>query len=214
MMFYDSVGPNPRIVRMFMAEKGIEMPKPVIARTTLSEQPLLLVLAMTAVAAPPNYKIVNKIKIGGAGRWDYSFVDAANHRLYVSHGTQTEVIDTATEKLVGTIEGTNGVHGIAIAADLGRGYTSDGGDNDGKSSVLARANAYSIHDGKMFRSLLNFGRKTRPQALPEARAGDGLGPDAWLNCPRNIFSKSHTLSTCASSSCRADGRLNALGLME
>ena len=91
---------------------------------------LLLVLASVAFAAAPTYKVVNKIKVGGPGRWDYSYVDAANHRLYVAHGTQTDVIDTATDKVVGTIMGTNGVHGIAIAADLGRGYTSDGGDND------------------------------------------------------------------------------------
>ena len=91
---------------------------------------LLVMLASAALAAPPAYKVVDKIKIGGAGRWDYSYVDTANHRLYVSHGTQTEVIDTATDKLVGTIMGTNGVHGIAIAGDLGKGFTSDGGDND------------------------------------------------------------------------------------
>jgi YVTN family beta-propeller protein len=78
----------------------------------------------------PNYKVVSKIKIGGGGRWDYSYSDTANHRLYVSHGTQTEVVDTAADKLVGTIPGTTGVHGIAIANDLGRGFTSDGGDND------------------------------------------------------------------------------------
>ena len=91
---------------------------------------LLLVLAGAAFAAPPTYKVVGKIKVGGLGRWDYSYTDTANHRLYVSHGTQTEVIDTATDKLAGTIPGTNGVHGIAIAGDLGRGFTSDGGDND------------------------------------------------------------------------------------
>jgi YVTN family beta-propeller protein len=91
---------------------------------------LLLVLASVAFAAAPTYKVVTKIKVGGPGRWDYSYVDAANHRLYVAHGTQTDVIDTATDKVVGTIPGTNGVHGIAIAADLGRGYASDGGDND------------------------------------------------------------------------------------
>src|ERR1700747_906375 len=89
-----------------------------------------LMLASVAFAAPPNYKVVNKIKIGGAGRWDYAYADSANHRLYVSHGTQTEVIDTATDTLVGTILGTNGVHGIAVANDFGRGYISDGGDND------------------------------------------------------------------------------------
>src|SRR5258708_27734478 len=91
---------------------------------------LLVLRASAARAAPRAYKVIDKIKIGGGGRWDYSYVDSANHRLYVSHGTQTEVIDTTSDKLVGTIPGTNGVHGIAIANDLGRGFTSDGGDND------------------------------------------------------------------------------------
>jgi YVTN family beta-propeller protein len=91
---------------------------------------LLIVTAVVAFAAAPTYKVITKIKIGGGNRWDYSYVDNNNHRLYVSHGTQTEVIDTNTDKLVGTIPGTNGVHGIAIADDLGIGFTSDGGDND------------------------------------------------------------------------------------
>src|SRR5436190_17276759 len=91
---------------------------------------VLLIMATVAFAAPPSYKVISKIKIGGGARWDYAYLDSANHRLYVSHGTQTEVIDTATDKLVGTIMGTNGVHGIAIADDLGRGFTSDGTDND------------------------------------------------------------------------------------
>ena len=92
---------------------------------------LCLTLAAAALmAAPPTYKVIAKIKIGGGARWDYAFLDSANHRLYVSHGTQTEVIDTATDKLVGTIPDTNGVHGIAIADALGRGFTSDGADND------------------------------------------------------------------------------------
>src|SRR5437899_2890134 len=91
---------------------------------------LLLMVAAAALAAPPTYKVVNKIKVGGGVRWDYAFVDSANHRLYVSHGTQTEVIDTSTDKLVGTIPDTKGVHGIAVANDLARGFTSDGGDND------------------------------------------------------------------------------------
>jgi YVTN family beta-propeller protein len=91
---------------------------------------LLLVFSTALFAAPPAYKVVGKIKIGGAGRWDYAYLDSNNHRLYVSHGTQTEVIDTATDKLVGTIPGGNPVHGIAIAADLGKGFISDGMDNE------------------------------------------------------------------------------------
>jgi DNA-binding beta-propeller fold protein YncE len=91
---------------------------------------LLFAFALAAIAAPPTYKVTGKIRIGGAGRWDYVYVDNANHRLYVSHGTQTDVVDTTTEKVVGTIPDTNGVHGIAVANDLGRGFTSDGMDND------------------------------------------------------------------------------------
>ncbi len=90
---------------------------------------LFAAVAVFALAAP-TYKVVNKIKIGGPTRWDYAYLDSANHRLYVSHATQTEVIDTATDKLVGTIPDTKGVHGIAIANDLGKGFTSDGTDND------------------------------------------------------------------------------------
>src|SRR6202043_4114091 len=86
---------------------------------TMMKTSLLLILATAAFAAPPTYKVVSKIKIGGPGRWDYVYVDSANHRLYVSHATTTEVIDTDTDKVVGTIPDTNGVHGIAVANNLG-----------------------------------------------------------------------------------------------
>jgi len=91
---------------------------------------LLIVTAAAAFAAAPTYKVITKIKIGGGNRWDYSYVDSNNHRLYVSHGTQTEVIDTNTDKIVGTIPGGNPVHGIAVAEDLGVGFISNGADND------------------------------------------------------------------------------------
>src|ERR1019366_2495995 len=96
----------------------------------LTKSLLLLAFCAPAFSAPPAYKAIDKIKIGGPASWDYVYVDSANHRLYVSHATQTEVIDTATDKVVGMIPGTNGVHGIAVADDLGRGFTSDGKDND------------------------------------------------------------------------------------
>ena len=91
---------------------------------------ILAFAATTAFAAPPTYKVVANIKIGGANRTDYTYCDTPNHRLYVSHGTTTEVIDTATDKLVGTIPDTQGVHGIAIADDLGKGFTSNGTTNN------------------------------------------------------------------------------------
>ncbi len=92
--------------------------------------PTLLALQLaslaTAAAAVPSLKEVARIHIGGEARWDYLVVDSAHHRLYVSHASRTEVIDTLTDRLVGTIPDTAGVHGIAIAQDLGLGFISDG----------------------------------------------------------------------------------------
>src|ERR1035438_5857595 len=108
----------------------------------------------TAMAAPPTYKVITKIKIGGAARWDYVYIDSVNHRLYVSHATQTEVIDTTTDKVIATIPGTNGVHGVAIANDLGRGFTSDGTDND-----------VTVFDLKTLKVLSKVKTGTNPDAI-------------------------------------------------
>lgn len=89
----------------------------------------LLVIAVTALAAPPAYKVADKIKVGGEGGWDYVYVDSAAQRLYASHATKAIVIDLAAGKVVGEIPDTQGIHGIAIAADLGRGFTSNGREN-------------------------------------------------------------------------------------
>jgi len=75
------------------------------------------------------YHLLKKIVIGGEGGWDYLFADGAQHRLYISHATKVVVLDTETEKVVGEIPNTNGVHGIAIAEGFGRGFISNGRDN-------------------------------------------------------------------------------------
>lgn len=81
-----------------------------------------------AVAAPPadGYSVTKKIPIPGQGSWDYLIVDEGARRLYVSHATQVEVVDVDSGSVVGKIPNTSGVHGIAIAAELGRGFTSNG----------------------------------------------------------------------------------------
>lgn len=75
------------------------------------------------------YHLLKKIEVGGEGGWDYLFADADAHRLYVSHATKVVVIDTEKDAVVGEIPNTNGVHGIAVARDLNRGFVSDGRDN-------------------------------------------------------------------------------------
>ncbi len=81
-------------------------------------------VAVAAVAA--DYKVVKTWKLGGDGGWDYITADGEGHRLFISRGTRVMVIDTASGKQVGEIPDTTGVHGIALAYDLGRGFTSNG----------------------------------------------------------------------------------------
>ena len=88
---------------------------------------LLLSSSLFAAPAPSGgYSVVKKIPIPGTGSWDYLTVDEAARRLYVSHGTQVEVIDIDSLSVVGSIPKTMGVHGIAIAPEQGRGFISDG----------------------------------------------------------------------------------------
>jgi DNA-binding beta-propeller fold protein YncE len=89
----------------------------------------LVATASPAQTAPGGYRLNGSIAIGGEGGWDYIKADAAAHRLYVSHGTQVEVVDSATRKVIGTIPDTPGVHGIALANELGRGFISAGRTN-------------------------------------------------------------------------------------
>jgi DNA-binding beta-propeller fold protein YncE len=76
--------------------------------------------------AQTGYNISKRISIPGQGSWDYLSVDEAARRLYVSHGTQVEVLDVDSGAIVGKIANTPGVHGIAIAPELGRGFVSNG----------------------------------------------------------------------------------------
>ena len=77
--------------------------------------------------AQSGYHQLDKIQVGGDGGWDILIADAGNHRLYVSHGSHVVVIDTATDKVVGDIPKTNGVHGIAFGPEYG--FTTNGRDN-------------------------------------------------------------------------------------
>jgi len=99
---------------------------------------LLVALAAVIYAAQvPVYKIAGSIPLGGAGGWDYLNADSANRRLYVSHTGQVEVVDLDSGKAIGKISGMIGVHGIAVANDLGVGFISDGRANEVVEFTLA-----------------------------------------------------------------------------
>jgi len=75
-----------------------------------------------------SFKVSHRILLGGEGGWDALTVDSSTHRLFVTHGTRVQVVDTRTDKVLGEITDTPGVHGVALAPDLGRGFTSNGRD--------------------------------------------------------------------------------------
>jgi DNA-binding beta-propeller fold protein YncE len=93
---------------------------------------LVCALASIGAAQMPTvsgYHLLKKIELGGEGGWDYLFVDSDARRLYVSRSTHVVVLDVDSGKTVGEISNTNGVHGVAIAPEFGRGFTSNGRDS-------------------------------------------------------------------------------------
>ena len=91
---------------------------------------LSALFAIAAFGAPTGWKILKEIKIGGDGGWDYLAIDSAARRLYVSHATHVVVVDPDAGKVVGDIPDTPGVHGIALAPALNRGFISNGRGNN------------------------------------------------------------------------------------
>ncbi|MEO6324217.1 MAG: YncE family protein [Thermoanaerobaculia bacterium] len=82
--------------------------------------------AAEASPASPVSGAVARFTVGGDGGWDYLVVDAPSRRLFVSRSTHVMVVDADSGKVVGNIPETEGVHGIALAPELKRGFTSNG----------------------------------------------------------------------------------------
>jgi len=88
-----------------------------------------VLLTLTVVLQAATYKLDSRFPITGNGGWDFITIDSAARRLYISHGTQVDVLDADTGKPVGVVGDTPGVHGIAIASSLERGFTTNGKEN-------------------------------------------------------------------------------------
>jgi YVTN family beta-propeller protein len=93
-----------------------------------------LVLFLTAVftvgaKSPTQYVIKQKFTLGGDGGWDYLTYDPQGKRLFISRATRVQVVDPEKGTLITEIPDTAGVHGIALAQDAGKGFTSNGREN-------------------------------------------------------------------------------------
>jgi DNA-binding beta-propeller fold protein YncE len=82
------------------------------------------------------YHLIKKVKLGGTGGWDYLEVDAATHRLFISRATHVIVVDPEQGKIIGDIPDTQGVHGIALASEFNKGFTTNGRTSDSTSFEL------------------------------------------------------------------------------
>lgn len=99
--------------------------------TGLASVAIFFCLASRSLSATPapgasGYKVIKTVPLGGEGGWDYVYVDSGARRVYISRATHTVVMNADTYAVEGDIPDTQGVHGIAIASDLGRGFTSNG----------------------------------------------------------------------------------------
>ena len=92
-----------------------------------------MTISQTKAPAGP-YRLLKTIAVGGEGGWDYLTTDEAGRRVYVSHQSKIIVIDIDKDAIIGEIADTPGVHGIAIAPELGLGFSSNGREN--KSSII------------------------------------------------------------------------------
>ena len=112
-----------------------------------------LAVALPALAQK-SFSILDKWKVGGEGGWDYLVADSAAHRIYITHGTRLEVIDSSSGKSIGAITGLKGIHGVALD-DTGKyGYISDGG-----------ANAVVVFDRQSLQTVASIPAGTGPDGI-------------------------------------------------
>ena len=115
---------------------------------------VLLLMSLAASAYATDYQVIKKIPIPGQGSFDYLTVDESGQRLYVSHGTQVDIVDIDSGAVVGKVPNTPGVHGIAVVPDIGRGFVSDG-----------QADSVTIFDLKTLKEIARVPTGKKPDAI-------------------------------------------------
>jgi YVTN family beta-propeller protein len=151
---------------------------------------LALIITLCAVAALPavaqkSYKLADRVKLGGEGGWDYLTYDPDGSRVFVTRGNHVIVVDAKTLKQTGDITELSGTHGVALAAELGRGYITSGGDNmlvvfDLKTlKVLDKIKVCQRPDAILYDSsskrVYTFNAQSQDSTVVDASSGKVLG---------------------------------------
>jgi len=116
----------------------------------------ILVSAGAAAADPgnPDYKLAGTLHLAGPTHWDFIAFDPDHRRLFITRGESVDVLDVATQKITGSITGTNGVHGVALAPALGIGFTSNG-----------KANTATVFDLASLQPIATIPTGSKPDAI-------------------------------------------------
>jgi DNA-binding beta-propeller fold protein YncE len=167
---------------MLSCEETLIKVTKVIRLSLLARTAMFMMLAsplLPQTSSPPKvYRLIKTVTVSGDEGWDYLTVDAEARRVYISHGSHVVVMDADSYAVVGDIPDTQGVHGIALADDLGRGFVSDG-----------RANMSTIFDLKSLKTIGTVKTGTNPDAIVydpvtkqvftmNGRSGDATAIDA------------------------------------
>jgi DNA-binding beta-propeller fold protein YncE len=167
------------------------------------------------------YKVVDTWTLGGEGGWDYLNIDPVTHKLYITRATRVDVVDTATGRIVGSIPGLHGTHGVAFD-DAGKGYITDRGTTSAvvvfDRGTLATVATIPVNDGAdgivfepVTKTIWSFGGKSKSATVidtatqkvvgtvelggkPETPVADGKG---WIY--DNLEDKSQILKIDAKS---------------
>jgi DNA-binding beta-propeller fold protein YncE len=129
----------------------------VLSLAALSTAALFCAAVFSHAAAKPGssgYHVIKTVSVPGDEGWDYVYVDSDARRVYISHGSHVVVMNADTYAIEGDIPDTQGVHGITVAPDLGRGFTSNG-----------RANTVTIFDLKTLKSIGTAKTDANPDAI-------------------------------------------------
>jgi len=136
-------------------------------------------------AADSGYHVIKTFKLGGEGGWDYLNLDSETGRLFISRGTHVIVIDSESGKQVGDIPDTLGVHGIALAPELARGFTSNGREGTVTifdlqtlkpiTKVKAGENPDAIVYDPSTKRVFTFNGRSRDSTAIDAATGNVLG---------------------------------------
>jgi DNA-binding beta-propeller fold protein YncE len=159
------------------------------------------ILPSASAKPATSYHLLKKFVLGGEGGWDLLAFDSATNRLYISRGTHVMVVDVDSGAIVGDIPNTPRVHGIAIATEFGKGFTTNGGDGTvtmfdlktlkALSQIKVGENPDAIIYDPASKRIFSFNAKSKDVTAIDAKSGNVAGTLALPGQPELAVADEH-----------------------